>query len=548
MTKTVTTGKATDLITFSRSSTGTYLDSVKYGDELVTNGGFNSASSWSIHGADASSYFGNNKAYVESAGSNAYIVQQLTGVTAGKVYRLSFNLISEASSEAEDGLAYVRFAGVDIALPTGQRQLGAQSYIFTAGSASQDFRFMTYAHDGASFTIDSVSVVEIIGNQGTSGEPLLRTADTNEPRIEYDANGNLKGLLIEEQRANSLTYSEAFTPNWSAIRATISATDETAPDGTTGVKKIIPNTNNLNHYVYQAYSAGTHTWTVFAKAAEYGRISLWEGGVTAKYASFDLRSGTILSSNADSKSITPYGNGWYRCSITVTVASGTPYFLIAALNDTVTSHSQSFEGDDVSGTYIWGAQLEAGTFPTSYIPTSGSTVSRTSDIASLNASLFEYNGNEGTTLIEFDKANWAYTTTFPRVYSWGHGSQSVDILNEVYNYGNSATNSGKIRFRVDDSSGNAVFGANFINGSESDNTAKVALAIKDNDMAIAWKGTVPHTDTTGSPAIDLVTELYIGSKFGEQTPVVNDFMCGHIKSIKYYPVRLTNDEIKALTL
>ena len=166
----------------------------------------------------------------------------------------------------------------------------------------------------------------------------------------------------------------------------------------------------------------------------------------------------------------------------------------------------------------------------------------------MNASLFEYNGNEGTTLIEFDKANWAYTTTFPRAYSWGHGSQSVDILNEVYNYGNSAPNSGKIRFRVDDSSGNAVFGANFINGSESDNTAKVALAIKANDMAIAWKGTVPHTDTTGSPAINLVTKLYIGSKFVESSSVVNDYMNGHIKSIKYYPIRLTNDEIKALTL
>jgi hypothetical protein len=165
----------------------------------------------------------------------------------------------------------------------------------------------------------------------------------------------------------------------------------------------------------------------------------------------------------------------------------------------------------------------------------------------LNASLFEYNGNEGTTVIEFDKANWAYTTTFPRAYSWGHGSQSVDILNDVYNYGNSPPNSGKIRFRVDDSSGNAVFGANFINGSENDNTAKVAIALKDNYMSIAWKGTVVFTDTTGNPAIDLVTKLHIGSKFIETTSVVNDYINGHIKSIKYYPVRLTNNQLKALT-
>ncbi len=57
-------------------------------------------------------------------------------------------------------------------------------------------------------TVDNISVKEIIGKQGTSGEPLRRTADTNEPRIEYDADGNLKGLLIEEQRTNLASDSE----------------------------------------------------------------------------------------------------------------------------------------------------------------------------------------------------------------------------------------------------------------------------------------------------------------------------------------------------
>jgi len=550
MTKTVTTGKATDLITFTRSSTGTYLDSVKYGDELVTNGTFDDGlSNWSNFNAVIS--VDDGQLVVDDtadAGGDSQAYQDIN-TTAGKYYKLSFDKISTTSVfwfavGVPANYSQVYYSG-SLGTQTGQHVL-----VFKATGPITRIALISSATGITRY--DNCSVKEVIGNQGTSGEPLLRTADTNEPRIEYDADGNLKGLLIEEQRTNLHPKSGELT-NWTYSNNLFKYEDvTTAPDGTNTADSLVPTTELSSHFTGLPQSistgSGSETFSVFVKANGYSKIKLYLANQNGNNNQlFDISEGTSGTSGSDllGKSIESMGNGWYRCSITYTSTKTNPYPSVALLAD---NYSNTSAGDGVKGIYIWGAQIESGTFPTSYIPTSGSTATRTNEQASLNASLFEYNGNEGTTLIEFDKANWAYTTTFPRAYSWGHGSQSVDILNEVYNYGNSAPNSGKIRFRVDDSSGNAVFGANFIDGSESDNTAKVALALKDNDMAIAWKGTVPHTDTTGSPAIDLVTKLYIGSKFVESSSVVNDFINGHIKSIKYYPIRLTNDEIKALTL
>lgn len=563
MTKTVTTGKATDLITFTRASTGTYLDSVKYGDELVTNGDFsNGTTGWDT--SDGNITVVNGQLVVNATPTDKSAYQQIT-LKPNTTYKVSIQLLTDGSylyAYPQHNSNANTISGFPLKNTTSSGSVVNHSTFLTTTDTGE-LRLRLYTTNGDTGTFDNLSVKEVIGNQGTSGEPLLRTADTNEPRIEYDADGNLKGLLIEEASTNHVSDSEDMVVPFSRL----TPENTTSPTGEATAKswKISDQTSGY-WYNFAPINSGTiYTASVFVKlpteannaGLRYVRLGS-QTTFSADNAVFDLQTGTQTSATMNSgfvgSSITPYGNGWYRISITDTATSTSgggsfSFVLFPASNSSGGSWTQT---SDMVGKYLlhtFGWQTETGSFPTSYIPTSGSTVTRTNEVASLNASLFEYNGNEGTTLIEFDKTNWAYSTTFPRAYSWGHGSQSVEILNEVYNYGNSPSNSGKIRFRVDDSSGNGVFGANFINGSESDNTAKVALALKDNDMAIAWKGTVVFTDTTGSPAIDLVTKLYIGSKFNEVSGGgVSDYMNGHIKSIKYYPVRLTNDEIKALTL
>lgn len=559
MTKTVTTGKATDLITFTRSTTGTYLDSVKYGDELITNGTFDTDSDW----GDPQNNWTISDGVASMATTPSYtpLFQYGLGTEQGKRYVLTFDVIALDGNLKVD-TCYPDGGGIGNDTYYVVSTTGRHTWYFT-GATGSDGIGMSRHTVASSCTIDNISVKEIIGNQGASGEPLLRTADTNEPRIEYDADGNLKGLLIEEQRTNLASDSEDMIVPFSRL----TSESTTSPTGeTTAQSWKIADQQTGYWYKYGAINSGTiYTASVFVKlpteannaGLRYVRLGS-QTTFSTDNAVFDLQTGEQTSATMNSgfvgSSITPCGNGWYRISITDTATSTTSggsfsFVLFPASDSSGGSWTQT---SDMVGKYLlhtFGWQTETGSFPTSYIPTSGSTVTRTNEVASLNASLFEYNGNEGTTLIEFDKTNWAYTTNFPRAYSWGHGSQSVDILNEVYNHGGLSGNQGKIRFLVDNSSGSAVFGPASINDSQSDNTAKVALAIKDNNMAIAWNGTVPHTDTTGIPAIDLVTALYIGSKFNEVAGgSVSDFMNGHIKSIKYYPVRLTNDEIKALTL
>ena len=547
MTKTVTTGKATDLITFTRSTTGTYLDSVKYGDELVTNGDFsNGTTGWDT--SDGNITVVNGQLVINATPTDKSAYQQIT-LKPNTTYKVSIQLLTDGSylyAYPQHNSNANTISGFPLKNTTSSGSVVNHSTFLTTTDTGE-LRLRLYTTNGDTGTFDNLSVKEVIGNQGTSGEPLLRTADTNEPRIEYDAGGNLKGLLIEEQRTNLVSnsdYANAF--------------DRT----TTGDVTITElNENKLGVFKGLEVASGGQTWHrvnkyVSVTSGTTYAVSFYYRYGTSGKARFELRvsgNSSVINTDEGVGYLTKSDAGGVveflsdeqfgdirkmTCQWTPNATSTTALLGIATRSETV--------GETI---IAYAVQCEAGSFATSYIPTSGSTVTRTNEVASLNASLFEYNGNEGTTLIEFDKTNWAYSTTFLRAYSWGHGSQSLEILNEVYNYGNSPPNSGKIRFRVDDSSANGVFGANFINGSESDNTAKVALALKDNDMAIAWKGTVVFTDTTGNPAIDLVTKLYIGSKFNEVSGGgVSDYMNGHIKSIKYYPVRLTNDEIKALTL
>jgi hypothetical protein len=114
---------------------------------------------------------------------------------------------------------------------------------------------------------------------------------------------------------------------------------------------------------------------------------------------FNLQTGTPgqQTGNTNTPSITPVGNGWYRCSITYTATAASDLIIFNVANG---DGVFSFAGDNTSGIYLWGAQLEAGAFATSYIPTTTATVTRAADIStSVATSVFEnswYRQDEGT--------------------------------------------------------------------------------------------------------------------------------------------------------
>ena len=237
--------------------------------------------------------------------------------------------------------------------------------------------------------------------------PVLQSAADNVARFDHSpTTAESLGFLVEESRSNLLTYSEQFdNAAWTKTRSSITANTIVAPDGTLTGDKLIANTDNDTHHVQRGatvFASSVNTISVYMKAGEYsfGSITVNNGSVFPT-AYYNLTDGTVGNfSSGASGSIQPAGNGWYRCSLTFTMASGvsTSVFILPT-QDGIT---QSYAGNGYSGIFIWGAQLEAGAFPTSYIPTVASQVTRAADAASITGANFTsfYNAGENTLYVE----------------------------------------------------------------------------------------------------------------------------------------------------
>ena len=202
------------------------------------------------------------------------------------------------------------------------------------------------------------------------------------PRLDY-LNSTCPRLLLEPQRTNVTAYSEQLdNAIWAKANLTATTNAIVSPDGYTNADKIVDEINGSgNHLVsYTIGTAGTtYTWSAFMKKAEYnyGQLHAYDKAG----AIFDLNAGTVVSSDGISATITNYGNGWYRCTYTFTALNQGVF-----VNPSKTSTSAyAYSGTIGSGIYIWGCQLEAGAYATSYIPTLGTSVTRVTDAASITS-------------------------------------------------------------------------------------------------------------------------------------------------------------------
>lgn len=365
----------------------------------------------------------------------------------------------------------------------------------------------------------------------TNSLGLIATAATNVARFDYDpVTLAARGLLVEESRTNLLTYSEDFTnAAWSAIdglSSTITANAAVAPDGTTTAEKIVETAVTGFMLIRQTASLVTgtnYTVSFFAKAAErsFARILFDTSGFggSSWYATFNLTNGTVSTNT--SATITAFGNGWYRCSATAqTIGTGTyPIYLGPAPNATI--GYATYGGVAGSGIFIWGAQLEAGSFATSYIPTVASTVTRSADVASVNTLSPWWNETEGTFLFDFNQ---------------------VDTVKAITVIGDD-TFSNSLRFNIVQMARGVGSGfANIVElGTAQNGSHKLAVAIKLNDYAGVFDGGAVSTDTSAS-LVPSPNVLGIGRDYG-----TNGYMNGWMRRLAYYPVRLTNAQLQALT-
>jgi hypothetical protein len=373
--------------------------------------------------------------------------------------------------------------------------------------------------------------------------PVLLTAPAGVARSDHNpTTGESLGLLVEEQRTNLVLRSEEFdNAAWTKTNSSITSNIIVAPDGTLTGDKLVENTATSAHLARQSPTGtvtAVHTFSCYAKAAERSVIALQlvddtsTGNGIASY--FNLLTGATSNiSNFGNGSgavatMTAVGNGWYRCTLSgITNTSGTTFRAIVFVVQT--AGSTTYTGDGYSGIYIWGAQLEAGAFPTSYIPTVAATVTRNADEASMTGTNFSswYRADEGTL---YSEAIFTNTVSFNTVAALGDGTTNNIIRTIQWNDGTD---------RIFAVTTNNTTQASFI-GTGQVGASKFAGAYKFNDVNASKNGSIGTTDT--SAVIPAVNALYIGQS-GPALFLLN----GHIRKLAYYPKRLTNAELQGLT-
>jgi hypothetical protein len=536
-------------ITFSRASEGRFFDGKTYAKAeenlLLQSQDFGSAS-WAVadgatKGSAVTAPDGTSTATsVNLISTGTSRIQQSVAVTSGAEYTFSVWL------RVASGTLAIRIGNINLAVYQSVTATTTWQRFSVTQNASSATRFPSIAADGVDGTVEiwgaqleqrsSVTAYTPTTTQPiTNYIPVLQTAAANVARFDHNPlTSESLGLLIEESRTNLLLRSEQFETTWALTRATLSTNQLFAPDGTLTADKLIENTDNNSHQVSQVVTtvaATTYAFSVYLKAGErsWAVLNFFDG--TTNYRTwFNLSAGTVGSNpGANTASISSAGNGWYRCTIVraAIAASSTPVVLTSTGDNVLT-----YTGDGYSGIYIWGAQLEVGAFPTSYIPTSASQVTRNADAASMTGVNFSswYRQDQGTLYADFLRPVPATTTTMIAHIESDSSNRHALFF--------TTTGSGAIRGFTATTAGSQA-DVSTLQAISTSVPSRAAYAYKVNDFAASANGSSVATDTSGT--LPEVNALWIGQRAS------GNALGGCIRKISYYPQRISNTALQALT-
>jgi hypothetical protein len=366
------------------------------------------------------------------------------------------------------------------------------------------------------FTFDRDSVATRVNKQG-----LIETVGADQPRIDYlnDSNGALK---LEPSRTNLITYSEDFSQSaWIKSNTSITSNVEISPDGTLNGSKIVG--SGYLQFLINAVASNVYTFSVFWKK-DTSSVIKFRISSSGQDETITLNTETLSFSNItniDDYSVEEFGNGWYRLKITWT-EQNTEVAGIRIICD---------ESDATSSLYIYGAQVEVGSYATSYIPTQGgSAVTRLADSCNNGGNEQVINSTEGVLYFEGSALDDDGTD---RKITLSDGS-----LNNAINFGFSRF-SGNINAEV--KSGGVLQTSGFgATGIAQDNNNKFALSWGGGVSKFYVNGTLASSYTSVTSPIGM-NVLNFSLSSGFQKSYLN------CKDIRVYNTALSDSELQALT-
>ena len=375
---------------------------------------------------------------------------------------------------------------------------------------------------------------------------LIVTAPTDSPRFDHDdVTGESLGLLVEEQRTNLILYSVVSTANWTSTGQTPVSLSLNALGVFPGVRSI---SNGFNHHgIYHPNitltSGTTYTATWYFRKGDVNpsnkfraiirdvpaaKVTIFEkSSASTDYGdinSYSFSQNTLATTNFEILSVDTLADGLtFKICTKFTASASSDYrFMFQTGSATV--------GETIISL---GIQVEEGEFPTSYIPTSGSTVTRNPDNVSMTGTNFSdwYNQDAGTVYVSQKLRAVQDTSRNNLVYLINGGSQNDYFYNpgrgntNIFTFGDGGTNYSR-----------------FQDGTDSTDT-KTAFAydVSGDDFKAYYNGIeATNETTTNTPSATSHTQLDIGA-------TAADKYCGHIQQFTYYPQRLTNTQLQNLT-
>jgi hypothetical protein len=335
------------------------------------------------------------------------------------------------------------------------------------------------------------------------------------PRLDYSGGASCGSLLLEPQRTNINTQSEYFgASSWNKARMSITDNAVTSPEGVQNAANFVEDSTSNSHPLYDSFavSSGTsYTVSMFAKkgSRDYFRFN---AATSSAIAFFNLANGTVHSGTGI---IEDFGNGWYRCSMTFTATSTSEDIYI---EPSINGSSANYQGDGSVSISIYGFQLEQGSYPTSYIPTYGSSVTRGAE---------QYNKVITSLVPDATTFTWEVDFIVPEFASGGGEifGRNAAGTTQLRLYAN---NNGIIRFRVESG------GQNYDTAVSVGDTAKCIFRCSSGVVSAFYNGVKIHTFTG-------VTMDFGKIQFG--TPVTSPKI---IRSL-VFPTALTDAECIKLT-